>query len=405
MDDLFKNIKDNLDNRDEPSFNKGAWKDMEKRLDRKPWMGFGTVGWALPLALGLLFLSNIFFFKKLNDANEKISKIELKADTIHQTKYIYQYDTIYRQSVEKQYVVMTQPRVDFYPLQAFNRNAPGFYSSSNKVDFAPIQLTFADLKNMFDEEIGASDAFEKPRLSGIPYIGSNFRLLDENSNYPELSYLSPPAIVKKKKRPFQKLAADVQPIDFQVGVIGGLAYPLHEQVAETSGFAFGIHSAMTFSEKIRMWAEVSYYKVEFKSDVMGEGLGIPEIPVPDDYDFVEASVNQPFYQYVFGLQYIFNTKNDWNPYFGIGYTFASMRSYEVSYDFENDVDGFELSIEEMNDRSDLITNMVLFNAGVEGKLSKHIGLQLEGYYRWDGNKNGLLITDMLGIRSKLVYNF
>lgn len=412
MEDFYKNIKDNLENRDEPSFDKRAWKDMKKRLDKKPWAGFGNAGWILPLALGLVFLSNIFFFKKLNEANEKITKLEQRADTIYQAKYIYQYDTIYRQSVEKQYVVMTQPDIDFYPSPLFYNHQDSYSQSSNSLNSNQYSLTFAELKFLFEDEKGTLageeniDSKEVSTYYGSPFLSSNYALLENETGYAQLSYLDHPAHQKKKKRPFQKLAADIQPIDFQFGVIGGFAFPQDVQVAETGGFGVGIHGAMTFYKNMRLWAEASYYKVEFKSNVMGEALGIPEIQQPDDeYYFVDASVHQPFYQYVFGLQYIFNVKKKWNPYFGVGYTFNSMRPYEVSYDFENDVDGLELSIEEKHNRNDLIMNMALFNAGVEAKLSKHFGFQLEGYYRWDGNKDGILVTDILGIRSKLVYNF
>ena len=82
-----------------------------------------------------------------------------------------------------------------------------------------------------------------------------------------------------------------------------------------------------------------------------------------------------------------------------------MQSYEVSYDFEHLIDDVELSVEEMNDRNEMIWNMFLLKGGIEGRLSKHVGLQFEGYYRWNGNKTGDLITDILGLRGKLLFNF
>jgi hypothetical protein len=417
MDDLFKNIKDNLENRPEPPFDERAWLDMERRLDRKPWNGAALFAWALPLALAALFLSNIFFFKKLNEANEKISNIELRADTIYQTNYIYKFDTVYIQKVETEYVVMTQqPRVDFYPIQSsYINNSPAYaqqsiwrHANQKPMTFAELQYMFADDqfkkegtsltdKNQYQENIG---------LHASPFLTSNYSLLNAESEEVKLSYLDVPAEQKKKKRPFQKLGANLQPTGFQLGVIAGLAYPQHTNVAETRGYGFGVHGAMAFSKNIRIWAEASYYKLEFKSNEMGSSLGIPEVEVPDDYEFVEASVYQPFYQYVFGLQYIFYTRKKWNPYFGVGYTFASMRPYEVSYDFEHLIDDdVELSIEEKNSRNDIIWNMFLLNGGIEGQLSKHIGLQFEAYYRWNGNKTGLLVTDILGVRGKLLYNF
>ena len=405
MDDLFKNIKDNLGNRPEPTFDKKAWQDMEKRLDKKPWHGGGQFAWALPVALAVLFMSNLFFFKKLNDANEKISKIELRADTIFQTKYIYQYDTLYRERVETQYVTLA-PEVRHFYVSSNN-----FIASESKPNSNYAPATFSEMKYLFDDSSNenstslAQNNSQSNSLKEVSFLTSDMSPLTYESSEMRLSLLDIPTEQKRKKRPFQKLASELQPIGFQLGMIAGLAYPQHANVAETNGLAFGIHGAVVFSKNIRLWGEASRYNVEFKSEEMGNSLGIPEVETPDDFEFVEASVNQPFYQYVLGLQYLFNTKKKWNPYFGIGYTFASMQSYEVSYDFEHLVDDVEMSIEEMNERNDMIWNMFLLNGGFEGKLSKHIGLQFEGYYRWNGNKTGLLVTDILGLRGKLLYHF
>ena len=413
MDDFYKNIKDNLESREEPQFDERAWKDMKKRLNKKPWNGTPIFGWfwVLPLALGSLFLSNIFFFKKLNEANEKISKLELKRDTIYETKYVYQYDTIYQQRVEKQYVVMTQPHFDFYPSQlAYFNSSTNYSPQSNWVNSAQNSLTFAELKYLFDDEnenpLTENSTLNTPSaLFASPFIESDITKLKNDSEYPMLTYLDP-VYHKKKKRPFQKLAADIQPFDFQAGVLGGFAFPQHEQLAETKGYSVGIFGSMSFSNHIRMWGEGSYYKVEFKSNVMGESLGIPVIEVPDDnYEFNEASVHQPFLQYTLGLQYVFYPKNKWKPYFGVGYTFSSMLPYEVSYDFDHENDDLELSIEESIHRSETIMNMALITGGIEGKLSKRIGLKLEGYFRWNGNKEGLMVTNVYGIRSLLFYKF
>ena len=418
MDDLFKNIKDNLENRPEPSFDERAWQDMENRLDKKTWYGAALFAWALPLALAALFLTNIFFFKKLNDANKKISNIELRADTIYQTNYIYEYDTIYRQRVEKEYVVMGQQRrVEYFSSQSPYFDYPSEYYSqrSSLRNTTQNRMTFADLQYMFADDQHENEASllvknpqveENIGLHVSPFLTSNYSLLDVPAEDVKLAYLAIPAEQRKKKRPFQKLGTSLQPTGFEAGILGGFAFPQHDQVAETKGFSVGAYGSISFFDNFRMWAEASYYNVEFKSEEMGESLGIPEIEVPDDdYEFYEASVHQPFMQYTFGLQYIFAPKNKWRPYLGVGYTFASMLPYEVSYDFHHITDDIELSIEESINRKESISNMVLFNGGIEGNLSDRIGIKLEGYFRWNGNQEGLIVTNVYGIRSLLFYKF
>lgn len=416
MDDLFKNIKDNLENRPEPPFDERAWQNMENRLDKKPWKGTGLVGWVLPIVLGGLLLSNIFFYKKLNDSNSKLSSLELRADTIFNTRYIYQYDTVYSNKVETEYIVINkQSRPSYYNLQASYFNYPTNYSANTiRANSNPNALTFAELKYLFDD----NQEGEKPNMEenelvngsrmllASPYLDSPFSPINYNSEPVKLAYLDYNLDQKKRKRPMQKLATNIQPTGFQVGVLAGFAFPQHDQLAESKGYSVGIYGAFSFSDNIRMWGEASYYNVEFKSNEMGKSLGIPEIEDPDDnYEFHEASVHQPFLQYALGMQYIFIPKNKWKPYFGVGYTFASMLPYEVSYDFQHLTDDLELSIEENIDRNETVMNMALFNAGIEGELSDRIGLKLEGYFRWAGNKEGLIITDVYGLRTLLFYKF
>ena len=416
MDNFFKNIKDNLENRPEPAFDERGWRDMENRLDRKRWGGAGMFAWALPIALAMLFLSNIFFFKKLNDANTKINNLELIADTIYKTRYIYQYDTVYHTSVETEYVTITkQIKPDFYTSQIAYKNLSENFYRSNQINTNHSSLTFAELKYLFDDEQeGESSNFVENSqddqfvgLVATPFIGNPLFPLGYQSEFAQLAYLDVPAEdLKRRKRPLKKVGSSFLPINFQAGIMGGLAFPQYENVIESGGFSVGIYGAVIFSERIRLWTSASYYRVEFKSDEMGKTLGIPEITIPDDeYEFVEASINQPFYQYTLGLEYILLPKNKWSPYFGVGYALASMRSYEVGYDFEHITDNRELSEEEMVERNELISNMALFDAGVQVDLSNRIGFQLEGYYRWHGNNNGLLITNLFGVRTKLLYNF
>ena len=235
MDDLFKNIKDNLDNRPEPTFDKKAWQDMEKRLDKKPWRGGGLFAWALPVALAVLFMSNLFFFKKLNDANEKISKIELRADTIFQTKYIYQYDTLYRERVETQYVTLA-PEVRYFYIPSNNFASSKSRKTSN---FAP--ANFSEMKHLFDDSSNenyhtlAENSSQANSVKEVAFLTAELSPLAYESSETKLSLLDIPAEQKRKKRPFQKLASEMQPTGFQLGMIIGLAYPQHANVAETSG--------------------------------------------------------------------------------------------------------------------------------------------------------------------------
>ena len=212
--------------------------------------------------------------------------------------------------------------------------------------------------------------------------------------------------MKARKRPLQKIARNLNPTGFQLGISGGLAFPQNEKISESRGYSFGIHGEMSFSKSLRLWLEANYYKVKFETHEADRKLGVPILPPPsDDYIFSDAHVVDPFIQYSIGLQYLFYAHKKWKPYLGLGYSAASLLPYEIRYDFIHATEDIDLSIQEEIDRYDFIMNMFLFSGGVEGELSKRLCFQLEGYYRWNGTNDGVVVPDILGLRSKFIYKF
>ncbi len=107
MDDFFKQFKENLDARPEPSFEEKDWRKLSNRLDRQAGKRPLPVVWwwaALPLAL-LLLGANVLFFSELKDARQKIAALEMHRDTVYLTKVVYLTDTVYQTRIVRQTVV------------------------------------------------------------------------------------------------------------------------------------------------------------------------------------------------------------------------------------------------------------------------------------------------------------
>lgn len=423
MDDFFKNIKDNLEDRQEPAFSEGAWRNMEKRLNKKPWRGIPFFTWVLPFVLISLFLSNLFFYKELNKANAKISQLEFKTDTIFKTQCIYHYDTVFSNQVETKYIAVSSPvRANVYRSTGYDFSIFELPLGSDWINRTRAPLTFSDLNDLFEgriqsygqlvksQQLSTVQNDESPKsklLQDFSFLPSKSSNLEYSSNLVGLRNVAIPAEAKKfRKRPVRKFVENLRPNGFRLGINGGLAFPRGKDLAEPEGYFYGIRMEFPFSENLRLWTEVSYFKVNFKTDVVDEKIGIPAPQPPSDlFAFSEAKVVQPFIEYGLGFQYLFYAHKKWKPYLGLGYTAASILPYEIRYDFAHVSENSELSIDKDVQRDGFISNMLLLNGGVEAKLSKKIHFQLEGYYRWNGSNGGVLIPDILGLKTKLIYKF
>ncbi len=361
------------------------------------------------------------------NANKKISNLELRTDTIHQKHIVYQYDTIYRNTVETEYIVISElPRANVYTSQnTYFNQTPAYSQRSNWVNTSHAPLTFAALKFLFEKEqsdinpllaendnlaLGIPENIDENqpgRMAVSPFLDTQFAPLSYQPDVVDLAYLGPPAdYMKVRKRPLRKMAKNLSPMSFQAGISGGLAFPQNKKISESKGYSFGVHGEMSFSKSLRLWLEATYYKVKFETHEVDRKLGVPILPSPsEEYVFSEAYVVDPFIQYNIGLQYLFYAHKKWRPYLGLGYSAASLLPYEIRYDFIHTSEEMDLSIQQDIDRNDFIMNMFLFNGGIEGELSKRLRFQLEGYYRWNGTNDGVVVPDILGVRSKFIYKF
>jgi len=123
-DEFFNSLKDNLENRPEPTFKKDAWTRMEEKLVAPQQAPTQTRGghWWLPLLLLLLFGlagSNVWLYRQLSQTNNQ--QVLVQTDTIYHSKVIVQTDTIYQTKI------IRETSVDTSVKQARENNYSTFF--------------------------------------------------------------------------------------------------------------------------------------------------------------------------------------------------------------------------------------------------------------------------------------
>lgn len=189
-------------------------------------------------------------------------------------------------------------------------------------------------------------------------------------------------------------------------VSSGLAFPFGSGVDYKSGYSIGLHSALEFSPKLRMWANAAFYKTLFLTNRMGEDIGVPIATAPSaEYQFVQAEVLQPFIQYSAGMQYLFRSKHRLKPFVGIGLGAISLLPYDAIYEFQNTSLGVEWNLDRTIQRKGLITNFLVLPIGLEYGFSMRWNGQLQANYRYNWKGNGVQSPDLLEIQAGLMYRF
>jgi hypothetical protein len=421
MDDFYKQFRDNLENRPEPPFSEGDWKDLEMRLDAqgKKRRGFFSWWWIVAPVLFLLMGSNTLFFFGLKKANEKLSALELRKDTVFQTKLISKTDTFFQTKILYSTLVEYVP-ASFAPslttaqLQPFLFDEPGsstviykkqspLYRSEGSLNPTfTIQPTFKENINDSTNEILKDDAPD--RLITLDMAKLERRAFLDMHDSSELLLRENDLRKRKQKRAFSDHLYTLIPKKFQAGLSGGFAYPFKEDLSHQSGYSAGLQASAEFSPTIGMWMDVSYFKINFETTQMDETLGVPVIDSTlTNFKFMHARVPQVSIQYSVGLNYIFNTGGKWKPFAGVGYGAVSVLPHEVVYEYSNEDLGIDWNLDARVERKELFTNFLLLRAGLDYKISDHLNMQLRASYRSRNESKGFQFPEIIGLQSGLMY--
>lgn len=435
MEDFYKQFKENLENRPEPEIGKHLWKNLEKDLDKQadtpkaafPW-------WWAAIAATILFLllgTTIFSTLEMQKVNAKMAAFEQKTkiDTIVQTKIVYQVDTIFQtNTIQKEVIRYVASAFSTTPL--LNNQQPNnqpFYESKNTItpfyleqasrgifaDNYSSSLYFADyLQKKQVESSTLTDIETKELTTAISF--TDFDALDKIGLNPlvydwatlaDLDITIPMVDIKQRKTLAQQLYP-MRPKGFSLGLMGGLVKPTSKVLADKFGYATGIEAAIKFSPALQLWANASFLDIILESDELNATIGIPSTAPPsDEFQFAQATAEQPTLQYSMGMQYFFNANRKWKPFLGAGYAAVKILPYDVTYEFEIPDQDIKWEIDEEVSKGDLITNFLVLKGGLAYKISDNWELQVQGIYRRNLEKEGLQSPDIVSLQTGVNYSF
>lgn len=408
MEDIFKQFRDHLESRPEPSFEEQDWLDLQKRLDRKRKKRLAGFAWqwlALPCLL-LLLGSNTLFYLELRQANQRIERLDLRQDTIVLTRVIYRTDTIYqtrviRESSSEYIPVLTSaspghPERNLLPEQPYFKGPATDNQASGQ---APPTLPVMD-----------SDRLKGPGHRGITECVEQLppALATPENRTPALLPvgISVELMAAKRKKTARYYLHEMRPKEFRLGAQGGWCYPFSKNLTRQSGYSAGLQATTRFSPNLEMWLDAGYYKMRFETDSMYEGIGVPVVTPPsDEFTFIKAEVPVPFLQFSIGMQYLFRSGHKWKPFLGVGYGAVLLLPSEVIYEFQNTALGIEWNFDREINRREWQTDFLLLRAGFEYELARHWSWQLHANYRAGLGDSKLHSPPLLGLQGGLEYRF
>jgi Outer membrane protein beta-barrel domain len=444
MEDLFKQFRDNLENRPEPKLEERDWQDMQARLKLNARTRPTAFAWwwmVVPFML-LMTGSNAFFFWQWKNAEQQVTSLRLRHDTVFHTRVVYTTDTVYRTRVIRERVVEYQ-----------NTYRPG---RSNILAGAGELSVSENKKGLIDKQISKGEDLSTGQKVKIDLLHSKVQNVETSNNaagiqsqhrgnndlttistkgelakgkQPIQQYIKPLPIAginevkypkkvlnlayhgianppKKYKKSFADHLYMARPKGYQVGLSSGLAHPYARGVDFKSGYSIGGHGVVEFSPSLRLCADAAYFETLFLTDRMGDDIGVPMVAPPsDEYLFLQAEVPQPFFQYSLGMQYLFRSKHRIKPFVGLGLGAISLLPYDVIYEFKNTTLGVEWNLDQTIHRQGLITNFLVLPVGLEYGISRHWNAQVQATYRYNWKETGVRSPDMFGIQGVLNYRF
>lgn len=416
MEDFYKKLRDNLNERTEPTPEKRHWERMNELLDEKEKTPIGGYWQWVAAAMILLLLGTNLWWWQQERIHQEVVTITT-VDTVFQTQIIVQTDTIYKekiiiQNTNNQTLTNNTVPLEFYKeilnrpqlanlKQAFNvptTNSIAHTAYTNSSLFSPnTTSTSNDLinKNTPSTTFANLTYLVKTPIAQVVYSGIE--------KLPEIAVESPITPIKKDLGTYLYAA---RPKALLVGVYGGWSKPFNDKINNQSGQVLGVELQTKLSDNLRLWASFDYTNNHYDTRLLNADSGVPPIDPPsDNYEFEKAKVRQSLHQYGVGLQYNFRTSKKLQPLIGFGYGVLQNRDYEVIYEFEDEITELELEIEQDIKGGDLSRNYLLLRGGVSYMLSDHWQLQFMANYRQQMSEATTPFAHLLELKGGVFYQF
>ena len=426
MDKFLQSIKENLERRKAPSFKEDAWQRMQEKLENPNGNSKRRFGffWLLPfLFLGLLgsMALNYWFYQNGNEKNKFVENtLTIQTDTIYQTNVIYQTDTIYRDRVIYNNKVTTKRSSalaslfnDFKKLE--NDFKQSRYASNQFLNFDSQKKNY--IAYHLNQTLENQDIRIKDKFTGIDLANArlqNLQLVDLNE-FPlkdDLDGLAMDDIPQEKHRELslQRMIYRMQPKAFFVGANIGKPYPLDRELNnqlydEEEDFTYGLTFDLAYSEQFRIFGDVSYLYLNYKSRSMGQIFGATTISPPsDNFIFEYVEVQLPILQYSLGLKYLWRPKKQFRPYMAAGISALTILPYELKYEFK-DGRGREHYVKNEYEGKEFHANYLFLKTGVEMNIYHNWHWQFDVWYRGKVGQAQKHTFNVMGFKTGIMYQF
>lgn len=432
MDDLFKQFKENLNNREEPDFDTSDWMDLQSQMDQeKQPKNRMAYGW---LSLGLLLLligsNGLWWF--LNHTSSSTTELTVyQVDTVRTVKTIYRTDTVYLGQANDQllinntknaFIKAQQKKMTVHPYFAntstnllvsaklntkFNKPIVSMLSvqqsksQSDQVDASlPGKFIFSDQGNRMNNKKGRINKLTPMLPVDLLPLANTLEesLLADNyrANY---------SFIKKRKKIGEKLYYYL-PKSIEVGPLIGALRPTNSVGTYGVTSMYGLGVSVDYNSNLSLLTNIFQVTNHFETGQIDPAIGVPIVAPPaDDYLFEKAVAKIPGIMFNMNIVYTFMPEKKWRPYLGVGSGVIHTSSYDVVYEFENSLNGTELSVEQSVYSNLEIDNYLVLRAGwtydITPKLNTKVGL----VYHADWGNKGQQWSKLMELSAGCFYRF
>lgn len=419
MDDKnFDNIfGDKLSRGKDFTFTDDKWDKMEKHLDNHlaqkrqkrllTWLivpfltmlgALGLVSWSLHDAKNdiheLKQQITVLSEKQLSPTPSVPRTLGVKNDTVFQKVVVHHYDTVFQTIIRRE-----MPSNDVYQQIVFDLKNKKESDTSNIApqNTAALQTSFQNSQSpplsINDKKNDKEDILNSKNIDSTKTPTSNSTknaalttLLKGSSDI-----TSDTVLVEKLTEAFEKALENqerkrthiIKPMKiegYELGVSAGLPTFDGTHILRQEGFSVGVRGGIWLGEHLKVVGEAQYLTLDYDVEKILYRFDIPTIspPMPND-SLQKVSVEQPYWHYSLGLQYVFGNRR-LKPYFGMSLVGQSKQEEQFQYHFKNSITKEFVLVETKRNEDSYQLPIMRLNMGAEYPIWGKLKAQLEGSY-------------------------
>ncbi len=430
MEDFYDSIRDNLENRPEPSFKEDAWRAMEGTLSEYersqarvvvwPWWSYVLLA-LLPLSI---LLNAWLIWQRPDGSTNTLDAVETYAqvDTILRTQVIYQTDTVVQTRIIRQLVAASPTRglQPWNPEMAVNLQGLKQRWSLERLDqeeavslltSSGLQTGFAnDNLDLLREALGPkTNAKEQPQLANLGVDALPVKLDPIVNQLPSLegermqglpisgfTYTPPP------------IWEQLRPQGASVGAQLGVLLPTSMGMIDPHAFHRSFQLKLQLPNQLAIWSEFGLIDIKYRLEETGDRVDIASVDPPAaNFEFQNVQVWQERTHLAVGLEYAFSNKRRRSPrpVVALGYNALGFKPYEIFYEFIDSDTGTEIQVEKTIDRTDGPMHYLATRASYQWPIGRRGVWDLSLNYRRSLSDNRFTNPNMVGLISTFALQF